>query len=85
MKSQTMIAVIRLLAGIIVAGATLIGVSLDVDIVIQVIMIVISAAYFIRQWWWKNNNVTAAAQAAQQMLDNLKMLEDDIQDEEAEG
>lgn len=85
MNSQAIMAFVRLFAGLIVAGATLIGVSLDVDIVVQAIMIVITAVYFIHQWWWKNQNVTTAAQAAQQFKDNLILMQDEVVNEEAEG
>lgn len=86
-NKETIIAFVRLLCGLVVYGASLAGVYLDVEMIYMVAMILVSVAVFVYSLWWKNNNVTKAAQEAQGYLDVIKKAEkvDRSDEEEAKG
>lgn len=87
LNKESIIAFVRLLCGLVVYGASLAGVYLDIEMIYMIVMILISVAVFVYSLWWKNNNVTKAAQEAQEYLDVIKKADgvDRSDEEEAKG
>lgn len=64
-------ALIRLIVPLLASTATVFGLELDWNIVINILLIVFTVLTM--GWmWWKNNNVTQAAQEAQLVLNDIK-------------
>lgn len=71
MNKESIIAIIRIVAPLVVSVLGAAGVVLDVETVFSVLVIVAGGAVAIYTGW-KNNNVTLAAQSAQEYLEILK-------------
>lgn len=80
MNAQSVAAVLRLAAQVIVTAAAGAGWALDADLVYNVACS--AAALALGVWsWWKNNNISSAAQAAQALLTELKNASaDDVEE-----
>ena len=87
LNRESIIALVRLLCGLVVYGASLAGVYLDIEMIYMVAMIVVSIIVFVYTLWWKNNNITKAAQEAQEYLKVIKKADgvDRSDEEEAKG
>lgn len=79
---ETVIAVIRLIAGSAATVLCCYGFAVDADLVYNIVSVIVAAFIFVYVWW-KNNNVTAAASAAQKYLDIAKAAETTPDDESA--
>ena len=73
MNQERLMALVRLIVPLVVTIASMVGYSLDADVVFNVVSTIASVALFV--WaWWKNNNMTEAAQEAQVLLNQLKEI-----------
>ena len=87
LNRESIIAFVRLLCGLVVYGASLAGVYLDLETIYMIAMIAVSIIVFVYTLWWKNNNITKAAQEAQEYLNVIKKADgvDRSDEEEAKG
>lgn len=87
LNRESIIALVRLLCGLVVYGASLAGVYLDIEMIYMIAMIAVSIIVFVYTLWWKNNNLTKAAQEAQEYLNVIKKADgvDRSDEEEAKG
>ena len=83
--NERVIAIVRLVVGLIVMAASACGLAIDADSVFTVIMCILAIAAFAYSWW-KNNNITEAAQQAQNYLNAIRNLKksDETEDDESE-
>lgn len=85
--NERVIAIVRLVVGLVVMAASACGLAIDADSVFAVIMCILAVAAFVYSWW-KNNNITEAAQIAQGYLNALKdgaeIIEEDADEEDTE-
>lgn len=74
-KHMTVSAFIRLAASLIVVGATMWGIHLDVELVAIILGVVASVASMVYALWWKNAPVTQAAKEAQELFYMIKDMD----------
>lgn len=85
--NERVIAIVRLVVGLIVMAASACGLAIDADSVFTVILCILAIAAFAYSWW-KNNNITEAVQQAQNYLNairNLKASKSDETDDDDES
>ena len=72
LNTETLYAVLRLIAPLVSAGAAIFGWQVDVELVWKVLMIIATIAAGIYFWWWKDNPITDAAQKGHALTRRLK-------------
>lgn len=76
-NSETGIALARLVASLAVSVFTVIGWTVDFDLVFNIVISVIAVACIVYGLWYKNANLTKAAQTSQKLLNALKAKDTD--------
>lgn len=68
---ERIVAIVRLAVMLVSAVAGGVGLTVDSDALLTIVMCAIALVAAIYSWW-KNNNLTKAAQDAQSFLDEIK-------------
>lgn len=71
-NGETGIALARLIASLAVSVFTVIGWTVDFNLVFNIIISILAVACIVYGLWYKNANLTKAAQTSQKLLDALK-------------
>lgn len=74
-NSQTAIAIVRLVVGLLAGVFAAMGWAFDADFWANIGLSAMAVVVAVYALWWKNNNVTSAAQEAQAVLDEIKLRE----------
>ena len=76
-NAETGIALARLVASLAVSVFTVIGWTIDFNLVFNIILSVFAVACIVYGLWYKNANLTKAAQVSQKLLNSLKAKDTD--------
>lgn len=85
LNSETGVAFVRLLVGLIGGVFATLGWAFDADFWFNIGLSILAVIVLVYSWWWKNNNLTKASQESQRVLDQIKIsdkLEGDDLDED---